>query len=64
MESVCLRDHERVGALLLASNNIWPAIETLTNEFGMKVGQHLEVLLCRELGRAREDERELMAVAK
>ena len=37
-----------IGNEVLATDNIWTAIEVLTNRLGMKVGQHLETLLCKE----------------
>jgi len=33
---------------LLATDNIWSAIELLTNETGAECGKHLETLLCKE----------------
>lgn len=34
---------------LLKTDSIWAAIEILTNAHGMKVGKHLETLLCQEI---------------
>ncbi len=43
-----LAEATEIGNEILATDNIWTAIEVLTNRLGMKVGQHLETLLCRE----------------
>jgi hypothetical protein len=37
-----------VGDETLAVDNIWTAIEVLTNRLGARVGKHLETLLCKE----------------
>lgn len=34
-----------------ASDNIWAALEVLTNALGAKAGCHLETLLCKETTR-------------
>jgi hypothetical protein len=46
---------------LLETDNIWTAIGILTNAHGMKVGQHLETLLCKEIQGHRKMDLELVA---
>lgn len=47
-EIVSAEPIEQLRKELLDSDNIWTAIEVLTNRLGREVGMHLETLLCRE----------------